>query len=92
MFETDRRNVNTESDSEVLLNVFAHELDRQRVLTPEAAFGGTFHVHETLTELEAAHARLHPLMVLLQHLRIDLELDPEGELLALLLGLDAPPA
>ncbi|WP_394001112.1 amidophosphoribosyltransferase [Luteimonas sp. WGS1318] len=38
VFETDRRNVNTESDSEVLLNVFAHELDREKALTPEAAF------------------------------------------------------
>ncbi|MBA3487560.1 MAG: amidophosphoribosyltransferase [Lysobacter sp.] len=38
VFEQDRRNVNTESDSEVLLNVFAHELDSQRALTPEAAF------------------------------------------------------
>ncbi len=38
VFEEDRRNVNTDSDSEVLLNVFAHELGRQRVLTPEAAF------------------------------------------------------
>lgn len=38
VFEQDRRNINTESDSEVLLNVFAHELDRQKALTPEAAF------------------------------------------------------
>ncbi|MBB6599834.1 amidophosphoribosyltransferase [Luteimonas sp. MC1825] len=38
VFETDRRNVNTQSDSEVLLNVFAHELDRSRALSPETAF------------------------------------------------------
>jgi amidophosphoribosyltransferase len=38
VFEQDRRNVNTESDSEVLLNVFAHELDRQKALTPESVF------------------------------------------------------
>src|SRR4249919_4183854 len=38
VFEQDRRNVNTDSDSEVLLNVLAHELDTQGALTPEAAF------------------------------------------------------
>jgi amidophosphoribosyltransferase len=38
VFEQDRRNINTGSDSEVLLNVFAHELDRSRVLTPDAVF------------------------------------------------------
>ena len=38
VFEQDRRNVNTESDSEVLLNVFAHELDTHEALSPEAAF------------------------------------------------------
>ena len=38
VFEQDRRNVNTESDSEVLLNVFAHELDTQKALTPDSVF------------------------------------------------------
>ncbi|QQP96075.1 amidophosphoribosyltransferase [Lysobacter enzymogenes] len=45
VFEQDRRNINTESDSEVLLNVFAHELDRQRALTPDAAFAAIEGVH-----------------------------------------------
>ncbi len=45
VFEQDRRNVNTESDSEVLLNVFAHELDKQNSLSPEAVFAALQGVH-----------------------------------------------
>ena len=45
VFEQDRRNVNTESDSEVLLNVFAYELDAQRHLGPRAAMAAVAGVH-----------------------------------------------
>jgi len=45
VFEQDRRNVNTDSDSEVLLNVFAYELDAQKQLSPEAAIRAVSHVH-----------------------------------------------
>ena len=36
IYQTDLRHLNTTSDSEVLLNVFAHELQRQQKLEPKA--------------------------------------------------------
>ena len=48
LFEVDRRHINTESDTEVLLNIFAHELERaarDSSLTPEEIFGAVRAVH-----------------------------------------------
>jgi amidophosphoribosyltransferase len=48
MFRTDRRHVNTGSDSEVLVNVLAHELEQASVklrLDPEAVFKAVANVH-----------------------------------------------
>jgi len=49
LFREDLRHVNTESDSEVLLNVFAHELQQQRAHIP-----GPEHV---FTAVEGVHRR-----------------------------------
>ncbi|PID46419.1 MAG: amidophosphoribosyltransferase [Proteobacteria bacterium] len=48
LFEQDRRQINTESDSEVLLNIFAQELHRQNSyrVTPEDIFTAVTGVHE----------------------------------------------
>ena len=47
LFRADRRHINTNSDSEVLLNVFAHELQQQRAVSPapEDIFNAVAGVH-----------------------------------------------
>ncbi len=48
LFKTDLRHMNTDSDSEVLLNVFAHELQKKGTLNPTAEdiFHTVSRVHE----------------------------------------------
>ncbi|MFT3665082.1 amidophosphoribosyltransferase [Piscinibacter sp.] len=51
LFDVDRRHINTESDTEVLINVLAHELERcarDLPLTPEAIFKAVGVVHRRL--------------------------------------------
>lgn len=51
LFKTDLRHMNTDSDSEVLLNVFAHELQKSGKLEPAAEdiFHAVSRVHERCT-------------------------------------------
>jgi amidophosphoribosyltransferase len=58
IFETDRRHVNTGSDSEVLLNVLAHELEQTTKLTlqPEDIFKAVTQVHKRCRGAYAAVA------------------------------------
>ena len=49
LFQSDLRHLNTDSDSEVLLNVFAHELQRLGKLVPES--------EDIFTAVEAVHRR-----------------------------------
>jgi len=51
LFEIDRRHINTESDTEVLINILAHELEmavRDRPLTPDAVFKAVAAVHRRI--------------------------------------------
>jgi amidophosphoribosyltransferase len=51
LFDIDRRHINTESDSEVLLNVLAHELEmaaRDLPLTPAEVFKAVRNVHKRI--------------------------------------------
>lgn len=51
LFSTDHRHINTESDTEVLVNVFAHELERTTrglPLKPEDVFAAVANVHKRI--------------------------------------------
>ncbi len=51
LFDIDRRHINTESDTEVLINIVAHELElaaRDLPLTPDAVFKAVAAVHKRL--------------------------------------------
>jgi amidophosphoribosyltransferase len=51
LFSTDHRHINTESDTEVLVNVFAHELERTTrglPLTPQDVFSAVGNVHRRI--------------------------------------------
>ncbi|MCW8879915.1 MAG: amidophosphoribosyltransferase [Kangiellaceae bacterium] len=51
LYQTDRRHINTSSDSEILLNIFAHELQKtvDQQLSPEIVFSAVEQVYERCT-------------------------------------------
>jgi len=51
LFQTDHRHINTDSDSEVLLNVLAHELDK-------ASRGGDLTADDVFAAVRGVHARV----------------------------------
>lgn len=60
LFENDRRHINTGSDSEILLNIFAHELLNQMPLIPgpEAVFKAITKLHQRVRGSYAAVAMI----------------------------------
>jgi len=59
LFEKDRRHINTTSDSEVLLNVLAHEIDTVRGnVTSEDVFRAVANVHRTIRGAYAVTAMI----------------------------------
>nr|CAA6821034.1 MAG: Amidophosphoribosyltransferase (EC [uncultured Thiotrichaceae bacterium] len=60
LYRQDRRQINTNSDSEILLNVFAQELDRQDAMrvTPDDIFSAVRGVHRRVTGAYAVVAML----------------------------------
>jgi amidophosphoribosyltransferase len=61
LFRNDRRHVNTNSDSEVLLNVLAHEIAQAAdgySLTPDAVFKSVAHVHRRVRGAYAVIAQI----------------------------------
>lgn len=73
LFKTDLRHVNTDSDSEVLLNVFAHELQSLGKLVPTA--------EDIFTSVEAVHSRVtggYAVVVLIANYGLLAFRDPNG--------------
>ncbi|MCA2447998.1 MULTISPECIES: amidophosphoribosyltransferase, partial [Vibrio] len=59
LFEKDRRHINTTSDSEVLLNVLAHEIDTVKGnVTAEDVFRAVTNVHRTIRGAYAVTAMI----------------------------------